>query len=90
VQKIIKAPEMLTIYLDRIAEEEDGFKKVIKKPIKFSTNELLIEGIRYKLTGVTSIEGEHLNIRHKSYILKEEEWYEYDGKLVRLVDSRYM
>jgi hypothetical protein len=45
---------------------------VIKKPIKFPIKGLRVEKDGYDLAGITSIEGEHLNIRHKTYILKGE------------------
>ena len=34
--------------------------------------ELVVNSKKYNLIGITSIEGEHLNIRNKSYIYKSE------------------
>ena len=50
-----------------------------------------MEGTVYKLIGITSIEGECFNLKYKTYIFKsDDEWYEYDGKLVRIVNKKYM
>jgi ubiquitin C-terminal hydrolase len=50
-----------------------------------------VNGQKYNLIGLTSIEGEHHNIRYKTYTSKSrDEWYEYDGRLVRVVDSKYI
>lgn len=51
----------------------------------------MIENKKYNLVGLTSIQGENYNIRYKTYTMKDKnEWYEYDGPLVRVVNSKYL
>lgn len=90
-QKIVKTGDNLVIFVERIVQESGGFKKVIKRPLKFSIEGLVLENKKYNLSGVTSIEGEHFNIRYKTYSKKGKgEWYEYDGQVVRLVDEKHL
>lgn len=58
------------IYVQRIVVEEDGFKKVMKRPVKYVEEGLMIGDKKYDLIGLTSIEGGNLNIRYKTFIRK--------------------
>ena len=50
-----------------------------------------MNSMTYNLMGVTSIQGESFNLKYKTYIYKaEDQWYEYDGRLVRTVNSKHM
>lgn len=50
-----------------------------------------MDGKKYDLVGMTSVEGENFNIRYKTYTPKGKgQWYEYDGQLVRVVDNKHL
>ena len=53
--KLTHISDQLIIYLERIVEEEDGFKQVLKQNIKFPIRGLDVSGRRYNLVGLTSI-----------------------------------
>lgn len=90
-EKIVKTSDSLIIFVERIIQETDGFKKVITRPLKFPFEGLVVEKLKYNLVGVTAIQGEHFNMRYKTYTLKAKgEWYEYDGQLVRSVDAKHV
>ena len=81
----------MTIYIERIQQELDGFKKIVSRPMKIVFEGLVMQDKKYNLVGLTSVEGENLNIRYKTYTVKgKDEWFEYDGQLVRVVDRKHL
>lgn len=75
-EKMLKTSDHVVIFMERIIQEEDGFKKVISRPLKIVFEGLIIGAKKYNLVGLTSIKGENFNIRYKTYTLKaKNEWY---------------
>ena len=66
----------MIIYIERVIEEADGFKRVVNRRVKLVFEGLVMDNKKYELVGMTSVEGENFNIRYKTYTLKSKgEWY---------------
>jgi hypothetical protein len=66
----------MIIYIERVVEEADGFKRVVNRRVKLVFEGLVMDKKKYELVGMTSVEGENFNIRYKTYTLKSKgEWY---------------
>lgn len=84
-EKVIKSPNNLVIYLERVLEE-DGYKKVLNKHVSFEMENYVMNGEKFNLTGVTAIVGGSKNIQYKTYIMNSSaEWVEYDGEIAKVV-----
>ena len=75
------------VQIERVVEEEDGFKKILTQHVRFPLRGFELTGKKYQLVGLTSISGAAKNISYRTYCLEEGEWREYDGKTGRTVDE---
>ena len=72
--------------------EENGFINILNKYIKFGEELTLPGGQKYKLTGLTSIDGgSNKSNKFRTFInISEGEWLEYDGNVVRSIRKNYV
>ena len=52
---MLKTSNSLILYIERILEENDGFKKVVNRRVQIVFEGLVMDKKKYNLTGMTSI-----------------------------------
>lgn len=92
------------MFLSRITEEEDGYKKINTNQVTFPLRNLSLAKEQFGLVGVTAIEGTTKNLKYKTFIKRDpngggllpstmekkegDEWVEFDGEHTRVVSEK--